>query len=158
MGYLRCVTKPCKRCAFRHARSVADQSVTHVFKKYSKKFVQKCQKHDMPVHGLDEYQDALMRKLLVGKRVSHGKVREYWFLRGPRLFVTVFLGILINIGCNQLVQRAPEIWVSVSSGSIWLIMSTYMLYQRLPDSILSTLMIIGHDHYTEWKLRYFQQP
>jgi hypothetical protein len=110
------------------------------------------------VHGLADYQADLMEKLLAGKRISHGKAREYWFLRGPRLFTTVFLGILVNIGCNQLLQSNPEFWVSVSSGSIWLTMSTYMLYQRLPDAILSSLMIIGHDHYTEWKRRHFQQP
>lgn len=158
MGYLRSFSKPCKRWAFRHSHDIASRGVDRVYKKYSQKCINKFQKHSMPVHGLADYQSVLMEKLLAGQHISHGKVREYWFLRGPRLFTTVFLGILVNICCNQLLQSNPEFWVSVSSGSIWLTMSTYMLYQRLPDAILSSLMIIGHDHYTEWKLHHFQQP
>ena len=157
MGYFRFISKPFKRAAFRHSKLIIENGIKIVYAKYCQKFITKFNKNSIPVQGLEEYQTELLRKLEKEKGISHGKTREYWFMRGPRLFLTVFVGISLNICCSQIIQEEPEIWVSISSGLVWLSLSAYMLYQRLPDSILSSLMRIGHDHYTSWKKNNFQK-
>ena len=157
MGYFRFISKPFKRTAFRHSKTIIEKGIKVVYTKYSQKYIIKFKKNSIPVHGLEKYQVELLKKLEKERGISHGKTREYWFMRGPRLFFTVFMGILLNICCNQIIQKEPEIWVSISSGLVWLSLSAYMLYQRLPDSILSSLMRIGHDHYTDWKINEFKK-
>ena len=158
MGNWRFISKYFKRKAFRKSRIIADNAAIHVYEKYYFKFLNKFRKNNIPVYGLTSYQAELLRKLTIEKGVAHGKTREYWLLRGPRLFLTVLLGVILNIGCNQTIQNNPDIIGSISSGVILLIVSAYMLYQRLPDSILASLMRVGHDHYNDWKETTFHLP
>lgn len=157
MGYFRFLSKPFKRAAYTHSKKIIKNGIRTVHAKYSQKYIIKCKKKSIPVQGLEVYQAELLRKLETEKGISHGKTREYWFMRGPRLFLTVFVGLTLNLCCNQIIQDEPEIWVSISSGLVWLSLSAYMLYQRLPDSILSSLMRIGHDHYIGWKINEFKK-
>lgn len=153
MGRCRCISKPFKRYAFKLSKRIATEQVRKVYVKYTGKYKNKCVKNNIPSRGLHIFQMTLREKLANEQSVSHGKTREYWMLRGPRLFLIIFIGIVSNIICNLFIKDDPEILFSMSSGSIWLILSAYMLYQRLPDAISSSLMRVGHDHYIEWKKR-----
>jgi len=155
MGKFRCISKPFKRFAYLHSKNIAEKGMITTYNKYKKKYIKKFKKESVPIQNLEKFKSELMEKLLVQKRLCHGKTREYWFLRGPRLFVTIFLGIICNIFLNQLLEDNPNLYTSISSGIIWLLISSYMLYQRLPDSILSSMMTTGHEHYTLYKRIYF---
>ena len=155
MGFFRCISKPFKRAAFKYSKEITNDGIQNVYQKYSKKYILKFQKHSIPVEDIQPYQSELLHKLNVEKGLAHGKTREYWLLRGPRLFCTILIGVISNTCCTLFLQENPEVWATISSGLIWLLLSGYMLYQRLPDSIHSSLMRIGHDHYTDWKINVF---
>ena len=151
----RYLSKPFKRAAFEHSRRIANDGVQTVYNKYSKKYAKKFHKNNLPVQDIHIFQTELLQKLQVEKSLSHSKTREYWLLRGPRLFCTIFIGVFANTCCIFLIQKDPDVCLTLLSGLIWLCLSAYMLYQRLPDAILSSLMRIGHDHYIQWKSTIF---
>ena len=156
MGKYRFISKPFKRLAFMHSKNISNKSLLVVHKKYCSKFIKKFKKHEKNLQGLDEFQIILLQKLQNEIALSHSKTREYWLRRGPRLIMILCIGMIINIILDQQFQKDPEIFVSIYNSLIWVILSTYMLYQRLPDAIIASHMRIGHEHYNQWKKDTFQ--
>lgn len=85
--------------------------------------------------------------------LDHSKVREYWLKRGPRIFITSIIFVVTNY---LLYTRLKEIDNNtniylISINILTLILSFYMLYYRLPDSIESAIARTTHDYYVKYK-------
>lgn len=151
----KCLTKWYKRVAFMHADQISDRQVYQTMKKYSNKYTAKLQKLNLPhdTEGLLQFQRELKTKLENERSLSHSKAREYWLLRGPRLFAVSVLAIGSNIVFHELFTPRSSLWPAIAHGSMLLLLSFYMLFMRLPDSIHGSMMRIGHSHYKQWKTR-----
>ncbi len=166
MGRFRCLSKPFKRFYFNYADQVADKWSIIVVNKYRNKYINKRKKLGIDnenkitenedcliIPGLDDFIFQLKTKLDKEKTLAHGKVREYWLRRGPRLSIVLVLTILITLGLAQLLTEPTtnENILSILVGSNMILFNFYMLYQRLIDAISGTMMRVGHDHYINWK-------
>ena len=164
MGICRCISKPIKRFYFNYADKVANKWSLIVKQKYKNKYIKKRIKLQLDneiietsdinnVSGLDLFLSNLQIDLDKEKGLAHGKVREYWLRRGPRLLLVLIFTILITIGLGHLLVEPTknDQILSVLIGINMIIFNIYMLYQRLIDAISGAMMRIGHDHYTIWK-------
>jgi hypothetical protein len=89
------------------------------------------------------------------KGIAHSKAREYWMYRGPRLFCIMVLTVSITIALGEVLKEDPakdRVYLFFTGFNL-LVLSGYMLYNRLPDAISSCFNKIGHDMYKEWKNR-----
>ena len=164
MGICRCISKPIKRFYFYYADQVADNWSLIVREKYKNKYIKKriklgidnqeSETYDIfNIPGLDNFLYNLQIDLNKEKGLAHGKVREYWLRRGPRLLLVLVFTILITIGLGHLLiepTRNNNV-LSILIGINMILYNIYMLYQRLIDAISGSMMRIGHDHYTKWK-------
>jgi len=166
MGRFRCVSKPLKRFLFSHADKVSEKWVEITSKKYTLKYINKINKLNNndtvedfdpkkynTIPGLNNYRSDLLIILNKEKGLAHGKVREYWLRRGPRLLITLILIIIITfLLANYLTETSYDdnIYSLILSISM-IIYNMYMLYQKLVDSIVGSMLRKGHDHYKEWK-------
>ena len=161
MGFFRCVSKPIKRFFFYYADLVAEKWTTIVVQKYTKKFTKKRIKLNLDneptqtsnVPGLNIFLINLQNDLDKEKGLAHGKVREYWLRRGPRLLLVLILTIIITLGLAYILiepSKNDQI-LSILVGINMIIFNMYLLYQRLIDAISGAMLRIGHDHYTRWK-------
>lgn len=150
---LKCVTKWYKRVAFMHAEQISDRQIYNTMQKYSKKYTSKLQKLNLPADpdGLRTFQHELKAKLDKERSLSHSKAREYWILRGPRLFAVSIIAVGSNIAYNEMFIQNPSFVRGIVHGTTLLFLSFYMLFMRLPDSIHGSMMRIGHAHYKQWK-------
>ena len=161
MGYFRCLSKPIKRFLFYYADKVANEWALIVVEKYTNKFIKKriklnldnelTQTTDIP--GLNNFLINLQYDLNKEKGLAHGKVREYWLRRGPRMLLVLIITVLSTLGLALLLiepTRNDQI-LSILVGVNMIIFNMYLLYQRLIDAISGAMMRIGHDHYTRWK-------
>jgi len=85
--------------------------------------------------------------------LDHSKVREYWLKRGPRIFITSIIFVVTNyLLYTQLkeIDSKTNIYL-ISINILTLILSFYMLYYRLPDSIESAIARTTHDYYVKYK-------
>jgi len=85
--------------------------------------------------------------------LDHSKVREYWLKRGPRLFISSILLLLSNYLLYiylKTIDLKTNIYLIVIN-MIALLLSIYMLYYRLPDSIESAVARTSHDYYVKIK-------
>ena len=85
--------------------------------------------------------------------LDHSKVREYWLKRGPRIFTTSLLLITLNYLLYihlKKIDHNTNIYL-ISINILTLILSFYMLYYRLPDSIESAIARTTHDYYVKYK-------
>jgi hypothetical protein len=166
MGRFRCLSKPLKRFMFSHADKVSERWVEKSSKKYTLKYINKINKlnnYDTvedfdpkkynTIIGLNDFRCDLLVILNKEKGLAHGKVREYWLRRGPRLLITLIAIIIITfLLANYLTEASYDdnIYSLIISISM-VIYSMYMLYQKLIDSIAGAMLRKGHDHYKEWK-------
>ena len=167
MKCFRSISKPFKRFFFSHADNISDKWIKNVSHKYSLKYINKIKKinnqqtitklideNNYPlIHGLVQYKCNLDFKLQKEKGLGHGKVREYWLRRGPRVLIFLLLTLLITILLAEILIDTSYSWriYSVLLSVNMLFYNIYMLYYRLIDSISGAMMRIGHDHYTSWK-------
>lgn len=85
--------------------------------------------------------------------LDHAKVREYWLKRGPRIFITSIL----LVSCNYILHisfKETDYYTNIYLiliNMIALLLSFYMLYYRLPDSIESAIARTTHDYYVKTK-------
>ena len=105
------------------------------------------------VQGLNDFLNDLQIELDQEKSLAHGKVREYWLRRGPRLLIVLLFTILSTIGLAQWLidTTINDHILSILIGINMILFNIYMLYQRLIDAISGAMMRIGHDHYNKWK-------
>ena len=161
MGFFRFLSKPIKRFYFYYADKVADKWSLIVRQKYTNKFIKKRIKLNLDnelvptsdIPGLNIFLINLQNDLDKEKGLAHGKVREYWLRRGPRMLVVLIITILSTLGLAYLLiepTRNDQI-LSILVGVNMIIFNMYLLYQRLIDAISGAMMRIGHDHYTRWK-------
>lgn len=165
MGICRFISKPIKRFYFYYADTVADKWSLTVREKYKNKYIKKRIKLELDnelsetsdvsnVPGLNTFLHNLQIDLNKEKGLAHGKVREYWLRRGPRLLLVLVFTILSTLGLAYLLiepTRNDQI-LSILVGINMILFNIYMLYERLIDAISGAMMRIGHDHYTKWKL------
>lgn len=144
MGRCKCISKPCKRCLFAHADSFADEYAQRTIEKYTMKYMRKGGTADVFERNL---RDALNDE----RGLAHSKAREYWFRRGPRLFCTAVIAVILNILCVEVFKGGKDRLYSIVYGAFLLLLGCYMLYERLPDAVAAGMLRIGHDHYTCWK-------
>ena len=135
-----------------HSKQIAERHIYLTMKKYSKKYTRKLSKMNLPSDpdGLLIFRQNLWQDLDRERNICHSKAREYWLLRGPRLFVITVIAIGSNITYEVLLEGTFHIR-SLIYGVTLLILSFYMLFMRLPDSIHASMMRVGHTHYTRWK-------
>lgn len=85
--------------------------------------------------------------------LDHSKVREYWLKRGPRIFISSIVLLLANyilyIYFKKIDMETNMYLIIINI--IALILSIYMLYYRLPDSIESAVARTSHDYYVKIK-------
>jgi hypothetical protein len=85
--------------------------------------------------------------------LDHSKVREYWLKRGPRIFIASFILLIANyilyIYFKELDRNTNYYLILINI--IALLLSLYMLYYRLPDSIESAVARTTHDYYVKYK-------
>ena len=85
--------------------------------------------------------------------LDHSKVREYWLKRGPRIFISsivlLFANYILYIYLKKI-DTETNIYLIIIN-IIALILSIYMLYYRLPDSIESAVARTSHDYYVKVK-------
>ena len=85
--------------------------------------------------------------------LDHSKVREYWLKRGPRILISSIVLLLSNyilyIYLKQIDNNTNIYLVAINI--IALLLSIYMLYYRLPDSIESAVARTSHDYYVKIK-------
>lgn len=89
--------------------------------------------------------------------LDHSKVREYWLKRGPRIFLTSLFFISFNYILYSYLKNIDyntQLYFIIIN-FIALILSFYMLYYRLPDSIESAIARTTHDHYVKYKNNIF---
>ena len=166
MGRFRFLSKPCKRYFFYYADKVANQWFLIVVNKYKLKYINKRKKIGLDneaeiretkdsstIPGLDDFLIELKNQLEQEKSLAHGKVREYWLRRGPRLIMVLVFTIIITIVLAGWLTETSinDHILSILVGTNMLLFNLYMLYQRLIDAISGAMMRIGHDHYTQWK-------
>tara|TARA_Y100000385_G_scaffold138415_1_gene143789 strand:+ start:142 stop:807 length:666 start_codon:yes stop_codon:yes gene_type:complete len=85
--------------------------------------------------------------------LDHSKVREYWLKRGPRIFTTSLIFVVINYILYvylKTIDYKTHIYL-ISINLVALCLSFYMLYYRLPDSIESAVARTTHDYYVKYK-------
>ena len=153
----RCCSKPFKRTLFAHADAIADRSLEASRAKYAEKYVNKRRKMGMDPEDPrlpSVYECELVATLERERGLAHGKAREYWLRRGPRLLLLTVAAIAANLGMSEGLKPRPENDRAylLANGLVLLTVSCYMLYQRLPDAIESAAMRVGHDYYVSWKV------
>ena len=85
--------------------------------------------------------------------LEHSKVREYWLLRGPRFLATTCSLLALSIVFRETLtsptheERLNYVLLSM----VALLASAYMIYCRLSDAILSSIMRSAHDSYVRQK-------
>ena len=166
MGECRWLSKPTKRFFFAHADNVSENWVKIVSKKYALKYINKLRKRNNleklkefdinnynTIPGLLIYINNLEAKLNKTTSLAHSKVREYWLRRGPRLLVILIGVIIFTIILAEYLTNVTkdEHIYSIIIGINMILYNIYMLYQKLIDSISSSIMRVGHDHYKSWK-------
>lgn len=85
--------------------------------------------------------------------LDHSKVREYWLKRGPRIFISSIVLLLANYILYiyfKKIDTETNMYLIIIN-IIALILSIYMLYYRLPDSIESAVARTSHDYYVKVK-------
>lgn len=85
--------------------------------------------------------------------LDHSKVREYWLKRGPRIFITSIIFVISNYLLYRYLKKIDyytNVYL-ISINIITLLLSFYMLYYRLPDSIESAVARTTHDYYVKYK-------
>ena len=85
--------------------------------------------------------------------LDHSKVREYWLKRGPRIFTTSLIFVIVNYILYiylKTIDFNTNIYL-ISINLVALCLSFYMLYYRLPDSIESAIARTTHDYYVKYK-------
>ena len=111
-------------------------------------------------HHLAVYAVGLKVAIASNIGLSHSKVREYWFNRGPRMLGTMLFFCAFTVAVQEVMHSAEVAEGSISSersafdrlytvviASMALIISTFMLYFRLPDSIEASIARTAHDYY-----------
>eukprot|EP00519_Triparma_laevis_P013202 CAMPEP_0182490646 /NCGR_PEP_ID=MMETSP1321-20130603/434_1 /TAXON_ID=91990 /ORGANISM="Bolidomonas sp., Strain RCC1657" /LENGTH=264 /DNA_ID=CAMNT_0024692867 /DNA_START=280 /DNA_END=1074 /DNA_ORIENTATION=- len=89
--------------------------------------------------------------------LDHGKVKEYWLNRGPRMAATmlVYTGYSFLIteltGSMNFSDRLRTILIA----GMAVLVAFFMLYYRLPDAISSSICRSAHDFYVETKTKDF---
>ncbi len=162
----RWLSKPTKRFFFAHADKVSEKWIKIVYNKYALKYTNKLRKrcnleklNDFDkakyntIPGLLIFLHELDYKFDKAKGLAHGKVREYWLRRGPRLLIILIAVIIFTILLAEYltdVTKDEHIY-SLLIGINMILFNIYMLYQKLIDSISSSIMRVGHDHYKNWK-------
>jgi len=85
--------------------------------------------------------------------LDHSKVREYWLRRGPRIFIISIILLISNyvlyIYFKKIDKNTNNYLILINI--ITLLLSLYMLYYRLPDSIESAIARTTHDYYVKYK-------
>ena len=149
---MRCLSKPCKRFAFAKAEAIAKLAEDRVFQKYSLKYERKLQKLDIKINN-DRFITDLKVALKNESGLAHSKTREYWLLRGPRLFCILILAIICNIALAELLKKNPgkDRAYAITNGINLILLSAYMLYHRLEDAIMSSTMRTGRKCYILFK-------
>lgn len=85
--------------------------------------------------------------------LDHSKVREYWLKRGPRIFISSIVLLLANYILYiyfKKIDTETNMYLIIIN-IIALLLSIYMLYYRLPDSIESAVARTSHDYYVKVK-------
>ena len=85
--------------------------------------------------------------------LDHSKVREYWLKRGPRIFTTSLFFIIVNYLLYiyfKTIDYNTNIYL-ILINIVTIMLSFYMLYYRLPDSIESAVARTTHDYYVKYK-------
>ena len=150
---MKCCTKWYKRVAFMHADQISERYIFRTVQKYTNKYKRKRVKLRLPPDpgGLELFRVNLLADLERERNLGHSKAREYWLLRGPRLFLVSALAVAANITYNEVLLQTQTRVYSIVYGSTLLLLSVYMLFMRLPDAIHASMMRVGHTHYREWK-------
>jgi hypothetical protein len=104
--------------------------------------------HEVIVYTIDLY-----RELRKNRGLDHGKVKEYWMFRGPRIFLLWTISITFIYVSNEILDppTSTQRIKNAGQGIMLLLTALYMLYYRLPDSIDSACCRSAHDHYVEQK-------
>lgn len=108
---------------------------------------------DQSLHEIIEYAIGLHNALTTNDGLEHGKVKEYWIYRGPRILLMWIIGIVAIGLLNEFydgmstAQKLSDLLRSL----ILLLTALYMLYWRLPDSIDTAYCRTAHDHYVHAK-------
>ena len=99
------------------------------------------------------YSMSLHRNCIKNIGLDHGKVREYWIKRGPRMGATMVIFSLYSILLTELTGDVTNTdrLRSLAIGGCALIIAFYMLFHRLPDSIDSSICRSAHDFYVQTK-------
>ena len=150
----RCLSKPVKRLAFQKADEIAVDAEEAIFVKYSSKMKRKRIKCRLVKNKSDDLFLVKLRTDLLSQRgLSHSKCKEYWLLRGPRLFCVMNVAVFGNIGLSEILKDDPgkDRHYRIISGSLLIVLTFYMLYKRLSDAIISGMLRVGHDSYVKWK-------
>lgn len=159
MGQFRFLFKPVKRFLFYIGDTIADRWYLIALTKYKNKHKNKYKKlginYQNTIDNINfkNYSIDLEQKLTSEKGLSHGKVREYWLRRGPRLLLVLIItiGSTVSLSHWLINPTRNEHILSILIGINMILFNMYLLYQRLADSISGAMMKIGHDHYTVWK-------
>ena len=105
-----------------------------------------------------QYSKELYKRLIVNRGLEHGKAKEYWLFRGPRMALTMIFVIVFTNLVNEYIKGDvslnDRIASLINSGMV-VIVGFFMLYYRLPDSIDSAVCRSAHDYYVETKTSTF---
>ena len=90
---------------------------------------------------------------------DHGKVREYWLLRGPRMVAVLLIVLVVATTCEELLfdhkggARAMQMRLIIAAcgAAALLVSSLFMLYRRVPDAIYGVVSRSAHDYYVSTK-------
>jgi len=163
--------KPIKRWMFAKGCMHTQLYSKRAFEKYIQKYIRKRTKLGLPPYSASETELIVgLKQHRVESRISpelqtyavkletaiasnvgldHSKTREYWLLRGPRVLTTALVFISFSIGLKEILivqtcqDRIHHVILSISA----ILVTIYMLYFRLPDSICSAIMRSAHDVY-----------
>lgn len=161
----RCIIKPFKRWEFNRAKLYTYYYIQIYNKKYIIKYLNKRKK--IAKLKSDKNLILLIDKLAhndlliklenddnlnnINKKdlgLDHSKVREYLLKRGPKIFIKSIILLTSNY---VLYIYFKEIDFKTNIYLIALLLSLYMLYYRLPDSIESAIARTTHDYYVKNK-------
>ena len=99
------------------------------------------------------YSMELHRELTKNDGLDHGKVKEYWMYRGPRIIALWATGIIVIGILNEYFdsQTTSQKLADLLRSLVLLFTALYMLYWRLPDSINTAYCRTAHDYYVQMK-------
>ncbi|GMH79340.1 hypothetical protein TL16_g08111 [Triparma laevis f. inornata] len=89
--------------------------------------------------------------------LDHGKVKEYWLNRGPRMAATMLVYTLYSFIITELTgsMTFSDRIRTVLIAGMAILVAFFMLYFRLPDAISSSICRSAHDFYVETKEKDF---